>query len=138
MSAPLQEVYTNLYLWSGKRSFRHVETCYVGMMAVDKIGQEVKLYSHKNCFFSHEIAQDAANLFYGFVDVPNRCIRFVGQPNQDFWEWADKPRLDNTFSVQDYLDCVLDGQQVQIVERPEDADVVLTMARTSMKTASAL
>ena len=130
MSAPLQEVYTNIHLWAGKDSFRSLETCYIGMMAVDQIGQEVKLYSPKNCFFTHELNQNCRNLFYGFVDVQNRYVRFVGQPNQNNRDWASRPQVDDTFSLQDYLDCVLDAQQVQIVDRAEDADIILSMGKS--------
>ena len=130
MSAPLEEVYTNIHLWHGKPGFRYVETCYVGMMAVDKIGQEVKLYSPKNCFFTHELNQKCRNLFYGYVDVQNRYIRFVGKPNQNEDEWAGKPQVDDSFSLQDYLNCVLEGQNVELVETAEEADVVLTMGKS--------
>lgn len=133
MSAPLKEVYTNIHLWAGKLSFRDVETCYIGMMAVDKIGQEVKLYSPKNCFFTHELTQNCLNLFYGFVDVQNRYVRFVGQPNQNNMDWAGKPNVEDPFSLQDYLDCVLEAQQVQIVPSPEDADVILSMGKSLSK-----
>jgi len=133
MSAPLQEVYTNIHLWAGRNSFRDLETCYIGMMAVDQIGQDVKLYSPKNCFFTHELNQNCRNLFYGFVDVQDRYLRFVGQPNQNDMDWAGRPQVDDTFSLQDYLDCILEAQQVQIVHCPEDADVILSMGKNLSK-----
>lgn len=131
LSAPIREISTNVHLYGGKCGFPEVETCFVGMMAVDKLGQEVKHYSPKNCFFTHELTQNIRSLFYGFVDVRNRCVRFVGQPNERSWD--SLPRIDDTFSLQDYLDCVLDGQQVQIVHCPRDADVVLTMGKSLSK-----
>ena len=133
MSAPLQEVYTNIHLWAGRNSFRDLETCYIGMMAVDQIGQDVKLYSPKNCFFTHELNQNCRNLFYGFVDVQDRYLRFVGQPNQNDMDWAGRPQVDDTFSLQNYLDCILEAQQVQIVHCPEDADVILSMGKNLSK-----
>lgn len=131
LSAPIREISTNVSLFSGKRGFQDIQTCFVGMMAVDQIGQCVKHYSPKNCFFTHELTQNVRSLFYGFVDVQNRCVRFVGQPNDCSWD--SLPWIEDTFSLQDYLDCVLDAQQVQIVHCPEDADVILTMGKSLSK-----
>lgn len=127
LSAPIREISTNVHLFRGKHSFREIKTCYVGMMAVDQMGQNVELYSPKNCFFTHKLTQNVQSLFYGFVDVQNRCVRFVGQPNKSRWDSI--PRINDTFSLQDYLDCVLDAQQVQIVDNAEDADVILSMGK---------
>ncbi len=131
LSAPIREISTNVHLFGGKRSFPEVKTCYVGMMAVDQLGQNVKLYSPKNCFFTHTLTQNIRSLFYGFVDVQNRCVRFVGQPND--YSWDSLPRMDDTFSLQDYLDCVLDSQQVQIVDNVKDADVILSMGKSLLE-----
>lgn len=129
LSKPIQEIYANINLFTGRPSFREIETCYVGMMAVKNIGETVKHYSPRNCFFTHELTQKAYNLFYGFVDVQNRCVRFVGKPNQNWSDWSSRPPLEDLFCLQDYLDILLDGQQVQIVDSAEDADVVLTMGK---------
>lgn len=131
LSAPIREISTNVHLFDGKCGFPEVETCYVGMMAVDQIGQCVQHYSPKNCFFTHKLTQNVTSLFYGFVDVQNRCVRFVGQPNESSWD--SLPRIEDTFSLQDYLDCVTEGQQVQLVETAEEADVVLTMGKSILK-----
>lgn len=34
------------------------------------------------------------------------------------------------FSLQDYLNCVLEGQNVELVETAEAADVILTMGKS--------
>jgi len=127
LTAPIREISANIHLYGGKRGFPEVETCYVGLMAVDQLGQEVKHYNPKNCFFTHTLTQNLRSMFYGFVDVQNRCVRFVGKPNEDFWDSI--PKVEDQFSLQDYLDCLLDAQQVQLVESEEDADLVLTMGK---------
>ena len=33
------------------------------------------------------------------------------------------------FSLQDYLDCVLEGQECELVNRPEKADLILSMGK---------
>lgn len=131
LDAPIREIYANVNLFYGKYSFKGVQTCYVGMMAVDKIGAEIKHYDPANCFFTHTLTQNTRNLFYGYVDVQNRCVRFVGQPNHN--AWAARPQIEDAesmFSLQDYLDCVLEGQGAELVESPEEAEVVLTMGKS--------
>ena len=127
LTAPIREISANIHLYGGKSGFPEVETCYVGMMAVDQLGQEVKHYNPKNCFFTHTLTQNLRSMFYGFVDVQNRCVRFVGKPNEGRWDSI--PMLDEQFSFQDYLDCLLDAQQVQLVESEAEADLVLTMGK---------
>lgn len=131
LSAPIREIYANVNLYYGKYSFKGIQTCYVGMMAVDSLGAEVRHYDPANCFFTHALTQNTRNLFYGCVDVQNRCVRFVGQPNPG--GWAERPRLESPesmFSLKDYLDCVLEGQAVEPVESADEAELVLTMGKS--------
>lgn len=130
LSAPLKEIYANVSLYYGKYSFKEIETCFMGMMAVNQAHQEVKLYDPKNCFFTHALTQNTRNLFYGYVDVQNRYVRFVGQPNEGRWD--RRPNIESSdalFSLQDYLDSVLNGQGVERVQTRDEADVVLTMGK---------
>jgi len=130
LSAPIREIYTNVNLYNG-RSFKNIETCYVGMMAVDKIGQEIRHYDPANCFFTHRLTQKTRNLYYGFIDVQNRFVRFIGQENEG--GWAARPSVEDEqtlFSVKEYLDSVFEGQGVQIVSDESEADVVLSMGKS--------
>ena len=130
LEAPLEKVWTNLHLYYGRPSFREIETCYVGMMAVSDLGEDVELYDRRNCFFSHEITQENDALFYGFVDVRRRFLRYVGQPNPNLW--ASSPpeeRMRTDYSLQDYLDCLFAAQGVQLVSDPEEAELILTLEK---------
>ena len=131
LSAPIREIYANVHLFSGHRAFRSIETCYVGMMAVDSIGATVKHYNPANCFFTHRLTQNAVGLYYGYVDVAGRFVRFVGKPNVHSWE--SRPQIDrdeDSFSLADFLRCVLEAQGVQKAASEEEADVVLTMGKS--------
>ena len=131
LSAPIQEIYANVDLFYGRTYLKNVQTCYVGMMAVDKIGQNVQHYNPQNCFFTHTMNQKARTLFYGYIDVQNRFVRFIGQP--DTRGWDSRPGIESTgelFSLRDYLDCILHGQEAQEVGSPEEADVILTMGKS--------
>ncbi len=131
LSAPVKEIYANVHLYYGRPIFRYVETCYVGLMAVNKLGQTVKHYDPANCFFTHELTQRVSSLHYGYIDVQNRFVRFVGKPNPS--SWSGRPEIEadaELFSLQDYLDCVFAGQEVQLVKREDQADLVLTMGKS--------
>ncbi|MBQ2990498.1 MAG: hypothetical protein IJD60_04310, partial [Clostridia bacterium] len=56
---------------------------------------------------------------------------FVGQENRSVWE--ARPSIEseqNIFSLEAYLNCVMEGQGVQRVDNPAEADVVLTMGKS--------
>ena len=130
LSAPIREIYANVHLYHGK-CFKSLDTCYVGMMAVDQNGQEISHYDPANCFFTHRLTQKTDSLYYGFIDVQNRFVRFVGQENES--RWASRPSIESEqtiFSLREYLDCILEGQGAQAVEQPSEADVVLTMGKS--------
>ena len=132
LSSPVREIYTNIDLYSGRFYLKDVKTCYVGMMAVEHAGQNVKLYNPQNCFFTHKMTQKTRSLFYGYIDVQNRCVRFVGQPNSG--RWAGRPDIESAearFSLRSYLNCILEGQEAQEVASSEEADVILTMGKSS-------
>lgn len=128
LSAPIRTITANVSLFSGKWDFKHIETCYVGMMAVSEMGQEVKLYSPANCFFTHRLTQDTRSLFYGYIDVQNRFVRFIGQPNSN--GWAAQFDDNTAFSLADYLNRVIEGQGAELAESEETSDVVLTMGKS--------
>ena len=142
LSAPVREIYANVSLYSGKRSFKGIQTCYVGLMAVDKAHQDVKHYDPANCFFTHQLRQNTDNLFYGYIDVQDRFVRFIGQPNESGWGyWADRPAVEaseSMFSLKDYLDCVLEAQGAVLTRDREEADAVLTMDKSTESNAVSL
>ena len=78
------------------------------------------------------MTQKARTLFYGYIDVRDRFVRSIGQP--DIRGWESRPGIESTgalFSLRDYLDCILEAQEAQEVGSPEEADVILTMGKSS-------
>jgi hypothetical protein len=131
LSAPIREIYTNVHQYSGRASFREIETCFVGMMAVKENGEQIRHYNPANCFFTHRLTQKTNCLYYGFIDVQNRFVRFVGQVNEA--GWASRPSIESEqtlYSLREYLDCVLDAQGAEKADTPQKADVVLTMCKS--------
>ena len=119
----------NINLFSGKRSFGDIETCFTGIMAVDKIGKHVKLYDPKNCFFSHVLTGKESHLQYGYIDAVNRCLIYEGNPEN--CGYAGSSHQSSVFTLRTYLDILFKAQGCTVVDDRDDADVVLVMGKAS-------
>lgn len=135
LTAPIDKVYTNVHLFSGKPGFDKVETCFVGMMAVpdgNTNGQEEELYNEANCFFKHDLRQDCMTVNYGYIDVPNRCLIFDGAPQDWNFNWyAGVERRRGLLSLEKYLQLLMEAQGAVLCDSEEGADVVLVMGKTA-------
>ena len=132
LCAPIDKVYANIHLFSGKRGFKDVDTCYVGMMGVpngQSEGESYELFKEANCFFSHQLRQDCATVNYGYIDVQKRCIVFDGAPQSWNYDWyAGVCHRQSTFSLRGYLEYLIAAQNATICDA-EEADVVLVMGK---------
>ena len=138
MDAQLLRAQTRIHIFNGKESFKEIDTCYVGMMAVKKLGAKVKLYDPKNCFFTHELKSDSEELQYGYVDVPGRRLYFVGKEPEILPEYCrpfeavQQDRLGgHRLTMDKYLSMLFEAQEVTTVTSPEEADLVLTMEKSA-------
>ena len=130
MSADIREVTANINIFSGKDVFKDIEECYVGIMAVNRLGEKVKLYNPSNCFFAHHLTSNCRILNYGYVDVKSRTLIFDGKEGEGGY-YSKAQRFESKFTLQRYLDIFAEGQGVEPVDKPEDADVVLVMEKAS-------
>lgn len=130
MTADISQVTANINLFSGKDAFKNIEECYVGIMAVDKLGEEIKLYNPSNCFFAHHLTSNCCKLNYGYIDVQSRTLIFDGKEGEDGY-YSKTQRFESKFTLQRYLDIFSESQAVELVDKPEDADVVLVMEKAS-------
>ncbi len=127
--AELTEICINLHLYAGREVFGEVEECFVGAMAVDQTGADIKLYDPKNCFFAHHLTSPCSMLNYGYVDVANRVIVFDGLPNDE--NYYSTFKRNNAFSVRQYLDVLFQAQNAEKTDDPNEADVILVMGKPS-------
>jgi hypothetical protein len=118
----------NLYSAYGASTLGELDECYVGCMGVSDLGEKVKLYNPKNCFFTHNITTKSRCLDYGYIDVKNRCITVIAKQSTTGTYNYNK-RTDPVLSIKNYLDTFLDGQDCEIVDKREDADIVLVMGK---------
>lgn len=117
-------------------NFKDIETCLVGMQAVEKLGEHIALYSPENCFFKHYLTTDTNSITYGIIDIESRTVTFTGTPICDAVNilkgFNTAPKREK-FSVLDYLFSLLNGQNAEVVDSREEADIVLVMEKATDK-----
>lgn len=142
LSAPLRNAEASLHLYYGKQSFGKIETCYVGMMAVKKFKEDVKLYDPKNCFFTHELHSEERRLCYGYLDVPRRLLFFTGRaPEKEAWFSFPKGmyrELAPTLSLEKYLKLLIEAQGASFAGSAQEADIILTIGKPAEEKAVSL
>lgn len=123
LKANILNVETYVNLFDGKRNFKEIDEFFVGMMAVKKLGEDVKLYNPKNCFFIHHLRQPLRNLIYGKIDVERRLLVFNGKDKVS--------RLEQSrFNLEAYVDMLCMSQGCERVQNKENANVILTVEKT--------
>ena len=108
--------------------FKNIETCYAGIMAVDEIGQDVKLYDPKNCFASRDITNDSVDVRIGQLVTKDRTLYFSGETLDRDTGW-DKGVVVPAFSMKEYLEILIEAQGGKLTEDPKEADVILTLTK---------
>ncbi len=127
----IDTVGVNINLFSGYPTFKEIDECFVGAMAVSHTGEEVKLYDPKNCFFSHYLTGKYRLINYGYVDVKNRVIVFDGVEGAN--GYYNVYMRNNGFSLDNYLDILLASQKAMKVMTANEADVILVMGKPEDK-----
>lgn len=131
VNSDIKEISANINIYSGKSTFREIEEVYVGVMAVDSIGEEVELYSSENCFFSHYLTSKCRTLNYGYIDVQNRCLIFEGKETLPYEYYKKEEHDKPLFSLKNYLDILIKSKNITLVDSREQADTVIIMEKTS-------
>ena len=126
--ASVSSVDITINLYSGCQTFGEIDECFVGAMAVDKTGTEIKLYNPQNCFFTHDLTGDYRTINYGYIDVQNRVIVFDGVQNKA-GEYYGSANRNNAFHLRRYLDILFRSQGAEEVSEAEEADTVLVMGK---------
>lgn len=110
-----------------RQKFKDIDTCFVGLMGVNNLNENVVLYDAKNCFFSHELKGDYETMFYGYIDIQNRNLTFIGKPGDTY---GNIDAISSSkFRLQDYINTLLQAQECSIVDDKNDADIVLVMGK---------
>ena len=135
MEAPLRNAEAVIHLYYGKPSFGKIQTCYVGMMAVKRFKEKVKLYDPKNCFFTHELRSEVRELKYGYVDVQRRLLFFTGKEPEKRSRFAalrGMYRLNAPYlSLKKYLEILFEAQNAVPADSAEEADLIFTIGKSA-------
>lgn len=118
-----------LYNASDIGTFKSIDECFVGAMAVSSVAESVNLYNPKNCFFTHYLTSNNVTMYYGYVDIKNRVIVTRCKPDTD--TYLNKMPIIPGFSLETYLNMLFAEQGSTIVSDKEDADVILVMGKPS-------
>ena len=116
----------------GDSIFSNIQTCFIGMMAVNKTGADVKLYDPENCFFVNDIRSMTRTLNYGYVNIPGRYLCLDGTPTRIQWmdgAYSVTEHRVSKLTVRKYLEILLECQDAVIVSDPSDCDVELVMEK---------
>lgn len=109
--------------------FSKIETCFAGLMAVNGLGADVKLYNHKNCFFSHDLTSiDKSSICYCVIDVINKYVIFIGADTcAKAYTMPKVKDLSCGLSIREYRDILYKSQYAVVVDDISEADVVLSV-----------
>ena len=127
----------DLYNHSDIGTFKDIETCYVGMMAIDQLGKEFAIYNPDNCFFTHYLTSNTAHMLYGLVDIKHRTITFLGKSTAQrgfncygtACEIFDRDVSD--FTLDEYLNILIESQGCTRVATREEADNIIVMEKAT-------
>lgn len=120
-------VSANINIYAGRSSFCDIEECFTGLMAIEDLNQEVKLYDPKACFISHKMTSKASTIKYGIINVKERFVRYLGVGDESYYD--ERIPSQTPYSLKEYLDVLFEVQGVTLVDSKEDADCVVGMAK---------
>ena len=132
LSTDINEVQLNINLFSGDSLFSNIQTCFIGMMAVNKTAANVKLYDPENCFFVNDVRSMTRTLHYGYVNIPGRYLCLDGTPTSQQWMDGAYTMAEHRVSkltVRKYLEILMECQNAVLVDDPGKCDVELVMEK---------
>ncbi|MBR0386134.1 MAG: hypothetical protein IJI05_06290, partial [Erysipelotrichaceae bacterium] len=110
--------------------FKNITNFRVAITAVSKLGvrDNKKLYTGSNSFIIHELRSNDTAINYGYINTPQRYLKFVGKTGGSIYNEEDID-FDSSvpYSLNDYLADLLKWQNCTEVSDPSDADVILRL-----------
>lgn len=112
--------------------FKDIDTVFCGVMVVGELKEKVKLYSAKNTLFRHDLMMNNLSVEYAYIDLKTRTIQIVGKSSSSNELNDTNIREDKVanLSMQNYLTSLFSFQDVQLVDKEEDAEVVIGLAKS--------
>ncbi len=120
-AAGIDHVVQYQHIYSGRTSWKDIETCYSGALLVSQTNAVVKLYNGKNLLFRDDLTGEGIDLTYASINVPNHYVRIL--------RGANIPTGDLAYSLADYLEALFAAQEVTLVDTQEEAEVRVCVGR---------
>lgn len=134
----IHEVSLRLDLFCGEPDFKSIDTCFSGILAVNSLNEDVKLYNPKNCYFSFENTAKCNEEIIGKF-FPKKRILELATTNaekdiscQDLHTpYIKQKQLSKEigFSMYDYLKMLVKSQNAELVSSKEEADTILRIEK---------
>lgn len=117
--------------------FNDIDTVFCGLMGVSKNGtdKKMKLNSIKNEFIRHDLKVDLIEMFYGYVDVANKVL-VVNAKKGDYVN--DTIAADYSFTVSDYIDILIESQNIEVVSDRDEADYIVRLDKDEQENSISL
>ncbi|MBQ6655632.1 MAG: hypothetical protein IJM79_08955 [Erysipelotrichaceae bacterium] len=132
LNSKISEIQFNINLFTGRDTFDQIDKCFIGLMAVKKIGTRVRLYDPKNCFFYNDIRTKTRTINYGYVNAPKRYLCLDGTQSERQWldgAYSVRNHTTSLLNLESYLEMLLKAQGAERVQSREECDVVLVMEK---------
>ena len=131
LGSNLNEVQFNINLYAGKPEFSKIDECFVGLMAVKKSKENVRLYNPENCFFYNDIRTKTRTLHYGYVNLPERYLALDGTETKMQWmkgAYTMENHRVSMLTLDKYVLLLLNAQNALFANKDE-ADIELVMEK---------
>lgn len=128
-NADISKVFLSINLYSGRGVLGEVQETLAGIMGISKLGQNIAHYDPKSCFISERLTSNARNIFYGVIDIQNRFLRIEKKENTALYSVDEALKKEPSLTLAEYIDALFRAQNVEKVASPEEADVVLSVAK---------
>lgn len=135
-NADVKHVLISFHSFTGQ-TFDNVRNLHVGILPVSKLGLKStkSLYSVKNCIYNHDIKSHQTAMGYAVINFEEGYLKFIGDEREFSFGYSRNDfegLIDETaFSLQEYIDILVDAQNAILVDSPEDADCILKLTKAS-------
>lgn len=114
-----------------RESFGDIDEVFTGLMAVDSIELDNKLYDAKNCYFHHFLRdKNIKTMNYGILDTAHRFIKFIGKETKDRY-FKDFENYDSMFTLRLYLMKLINSQNIIVSNEKEKANFIVTLEKST-------
>lgn len=119
---------TVIHLYGGKNTLGNIETCFTGMMGINRAGKDIQLYSPANCFFHHNLKSPARALHYAMIDPQKRLLQVIAKPTTTTYiPITSETKIEAGFSIRQYIDILMKTQNITLTKTKEEADITLRL-----------